>query len=304
MQALVRVGPSSPRGIEGTLKVLPRRGLLRASDRLALRTDPIVLDAFTHLLGCWGLDQVPDGEGDVIFPLRVADLAIFGADPPEGAEVACRITVREISQHRVLADADLVGPDGRLWIRIIGWEDWRFYWPSRYRDQFRQPDRVFVGEPLALPGASVEAEPAVRAVWLAPPADMGKPVWRDVLEWVQLGPEERAACRSLPGPEARRTLRLWGRIAAKEAARRLWADRGGPPVYPADLVLAPDPRGRPRLRSLIEPERDDLPAISIAHAEGVAVALAALGPDCAPRHRCRAGDRPAARLRFRRLPRG
>ena len=176
-------------------------------------------------------------------------------------------------------DADLVGPDGRLWMRIIGWEDWRFYWPSRYRDQFRQPDRVFVGEPLALPGASAEAEPAVRAVWLEPPADMGKPVWRDVLEWVQLGPEERAACRSLPGPEARRTLRLWGRIAAKEAARRLWADRGGPPVYPADLVLEPDPRGRPRLRSLIEPERDDLPAISIAHAEGVAVALAALDPD-------------------------
>ncbi|MBV8267909.1 MAG: acyltransferase domain-containing protein [Planctomycetaceae bacterium] len=278
LQALVRVGPSSPCGIEGTLKVLPRRGLLRASDRHALRTDPIVVDAFTHLLGCWGLDQVPDGEGDVIFPLRVADLAILGADPPEGAEVACRIMIRDVSRHRVLADADLVGPDGRLWMRITGWEDWRFYWPSRYRDQFRQPDRVFVGEPLFVPGAGPEVASTVRAVWLAPPADMGRPVWRDVLEWVQLGPEERAACRALPGPEARRTLRLWGRIAAKEAARRLWADRGGPPVFPADLAIEPDPRGRPRLRSLLEPDRDDLPAVSIAHAEGVAVALAALDP--------------------------
>ena len=228
LQALVRVGPSSPRGIEGTLKVLPRRRC-PPSDRHALRTDPIVIDAFTHLLGCWGLDQVPEGEGDVIFPLRVADLAILGADPREGAEVACRITIRDVSTHRVLADADFVRPDGRLWMRITGWEDWRFYWPSRYRDQFRQPDRVFVGEPLALPGAVSEVSSSVRAVWLAPPADMSRPVWRDVLEWVQLGPEERAACRAIPGPDARRTLRLWGRIAAKEAARRLWADRGGPP---------------------------------------------------------------------------
>ena len=31
-----------------------------------------------------------------------------------------------------------------------------------------------------------------KAVWLEPPADMGRPVWRDVLEHTQLGPEERA----------------------------------------------------------------------------------------------------------------
>jgi malonyl CoA-acyl carrier protein transacylase/phosphopantetheinyl transferase (holo-ACP synthase) len=278
LRALARVGRSAPGGIEGTLRVLPRGALFRASEVPSLCTDPIVLDAFTHLLGCWGLDRLADGDGDVIFPLRLGALTIFGADPPEGSEVSCRIAIREVTRHRVRADADLVGPDGRVWIRIADWEDWRFYWPARYRDQFRQPDQVFVGEPLALPGASAEGSASLRAVWLEPPADMGRPVWRDVLEWVQLGPDERAACRALPGPETRATHRLWGRIAAKEAARRLWADRGGAPVYPADLAIEPDPHGRPRLRSLLEPWRDDLPAVSIAHAGGVAVALAALDP--------------------------
>ncbi len=278
LRALTRVGRSAPGGIEGTLRVLPRGALFRASEAPSLCTDPIVLDAFTHLLGCWGLDRLADGDGDVIFPLRLGGLTIFGDDPPERSEVFCRIAVREVTRHRVRADADLVGPDGRVWMRIADWEDWRFYWPGRYRDQFRQPDRVFVGEPLALPGLSMEETDSLRAVWLEPPADMGKPVWRDVLEWVQLGPEERAACRALPGPESRATHRLWGRIAAKEAARRLWADRSGAPVYPADLAIEPDPHGRPRLRSLLEPWRDDLPAVSIAHAGGVAVALAATDP--------------------------
>jgi acyl transferase domain-containing protein/phosphopantetheinyl transferase len=275
LRALVAIGRSSPGGIEGTLRVLPRGGLLRAQERGAFRTDPIVLDAFTHLLGCWGLDEKADGDGDVIFPLRLESLTIFGTDPPEGTEVACRIAVREITRHTVRADAEFVTPDGRVWMRIENWDDWRFYWPARYRDQFRQPEGVFLGEPIEMPGANGSG---LKAVWLEPPADMGKPVWRDVLEWVQLGPEERAVLRAAGGPEPRLTLRLWGRIAAKEAARRLWADQGHPPVYPADLAIEPELRGRPRLRSLIDPARSDLPAVSIAHTEGVAVALAALDP--------------------------
>jgi acyl transferase domain-containing protein/phosphopantetheinyl transferase len=273
LRALTRVGWSSPEGIEGTLRVLPRQALLEQPERSGLLTDVIVLDAFTHLLGCWGLDQLV--EGYVIFPLRVAWIEFFGDDPPEGTEIACRIQIRERDRHRVRADADLVRPDGRLWVRIEGWEDWRFYWPARYRDVFRQPDRVFVGEPLELAGAPT----GVRAVWLEPPADMGRPIWRDVLEWVQLGPDERAALHAQGDHEARRTLRLWGRIAAKEAARRLWIERGGPPIYPADLRIEADAKGCPHLRSLREPDRAEMPAISIAHTEGVALALAALDPN-------------------------
>jgi acyl transferase domain-containing protein/phosphopantetheinyl transferase (holo-ACP synthase) len=268
LRAVVGVGSVSMRGIEGTLRVLPRRGLCRPGEPPPL-TDPIVLDAFTHLLGCWGLDRL--AEADVIFPLRLGSLEVFGEDPPEGTDLGCRITVHAIERLRVNVSAEIVRPDGRVWMRIGDWDDWRFDWPPRYRDVFRMPDRVLLGEPLREDGEAV-------AVWLRPPGDMARPVWRDVLERVQLSPEERAGCLRPAGPEERRTLRLFGRIAAKEAARRLWLAEGGPPVYPADLTIETDAHGRPVLRSRAEPSRAGLPAVSIAHADGVAVAIAARDP--------------------------
>ncbi|HEV3120718.1 MAG TPA: 4'-phosphopantetheinyl transferase superfamily protein, partial [Isosphaeraceae bacterium] len=218
-------------------------------------------------------------EGDVIFPLRLGTLALYGADPLEGEHVECRITVKELKRSRVLVDAELVGPSGRVWIRITDWEDWRFYWPGRYRDHLRSPNGVLVGTVLELAGASDSQRSGLKAVWLEPPADFGRPVWRDVLEWIDLGPPERAALRAEGGAESRRTQRLWGRVAAKEAVRRLWLDRGEPPVYPADLVIEADERGKPRMRFVAEPQGPALPAISIAHTDGVAVALAALDPE-------------------------
>ena len=95
-------------------------------------------------MGCWGLDAVrAKQDGDVIFPLRLANLEIYDGDPGEGADVSCRINVREIQHHCVQVDADLVAPDGRLWMRMTGWNNWRFYWPSAaIATHPRMPDRV------------------------------------------------------------------------------------------------------------------------------------------------------------------
>jgi phosphopantetheinyl transferase len=159
-------------------------------------------------------------------------------------------------------------------MRILDWEDWRFHWPGRYRDVFRQPQAIFVGEELPLDDPVQGRHPRAKAVWLAPPADMGRPVWRDVLEQTQLGPSERAEHLVRGGGERRRTHRLWGRIAAKEAARRIWQSEDRPASYPADLAVVTSDRGQPRLIRVNEPANRPMPAISIAHAEGVAVALA------------------------------
>ena len=275
LRALSRVGACTRSGIEGTLTVLPRRELLPEGLWPELHTDPIILDAFTHLLGCWGLDKKAGEDGDLMFPLRLATLEIFGEDPREGAEVECRIRVKEVVRHRVRVDAEIVGPDGRVWVAIKDWEDWRFYWPGRYRDHFRSPERVHVGEALDL-GAQSEG---LAAVWLEPPGEMGRPVWRDVLERVQLGPREREALRAQGGGDGLFTRRLWGRVAAKEAVRRLWTERGGPDVYPADLSIEESGDGRFEVRALWDLELGDLPSVAIGHAEGVAVGIALMDPN-------------------------
>jgi hypothetical protein len=242
-----------------------------------LRTDLIVIDSFTHLLGCWGLDELAD-VGDVVFPLGMEQLELYGDRPPVGTEVACRIAFRELQRHRIRVEAEIVRPDGTVWMRIRDWEDWRFHWPGRYRDVFRKPQEIFLGEELPLVDPGSGAPHGASAVWLEPPADMGRPVWRDVLEQTQLGPVERAEHLALGGPERRRSHRLWGLIAAKEAARRIWRAEGRPSVYPADLAVVADGRGRPRLTRVERPDDPGMPAIAIAHAEGVVVAISARHP--------------------------
>jgi phosphopantetheinyl transferase len=272
-QGIARMGQLSGQGIEGGLRVLPLDPLIKSGQEPVFHTDLTVIDNFTQLLGAWGLDYL--AEGDVMFPLRMDNLEIYGQRPAVGTEVACRINIDELERHRVRVRAEFIRPDGTVWMRIHDWEDWRFHWPGRYRDAFRQPRDYMVGEELPLEGQTS----AAKAVWLEPPADMGRPVWRDVLEHTQLGPVERAAILAEPGPDQRRSQRLWGRIAAKEAARRLWNEAGEPATYPADLAIASGDHGRPLLSRLGHPPRETTPAISIAHTDGIAVALAALDPD-------------------------
>ncbi len=119
------------------MRVLPLEPLVKKGQATTFHTDLIVIDNFTQLLGAWGLDYL--AEGDVMFPLRMEDLEIHGGRPPVGTEVACQITIHELERHRIRVEAQFVRPDGTVWMRINDWEDWRFHWPGRYRDAFRQP---------------------------------------------------------------------------------------------------------------------------------------------------------------------
>ena len=244
-QAIAHMGDLSERGIEGRLRVLPLEPLVKTGQPATFHTDLVVIDNFTQLLGAWGLDYL--AEGDVMFPLHMQELEIHGDWPPVGTEVTCQIAIRELERHRIRVEAQFIRPDGTVWMRINDWEDWRFHWPGRFRDSFRQPRDYLVGEDLPLIDPEFGPAAGASAVWLEPPADMGRPVWRDVLEFTQLGPDERAAYLDPAGTEERRSQRLWGRIAAKEAARRLWNDEGLSAVYPADLAILADPHARPLL---------------------------------------------------------
>ncbi len=275
LQAVSHVGNLAGSGIEGRIRVLPWAPLVKQGQLPSFHTDFIVLDNFTHLLGCWGLDYL--SEGDVVFPLSMDTLKIYGNRPAEGTDLVCRIAVTQIERHRLCVESEIIRPDGSVWMRISDWEDWRFHWPGRYRDVMRQPRDFLLGEEIPLIAPGMPPVAGARAVWLEPPADMGRPVWRDVLEQIQLAPAERAAVLASVTSESQRTHELWGRIAAKEAARRLWLEAGTPPVYPADLAVVSDRHDRPNLFSLSAPA-DPAAAVSIAHTDGIAVAIAAANP--------------------------
>ncbi len=273
LQALTHVGKSSPEGIEGTLTVLPRRALFPETLWPTLHTDPIVLDAFTHLLGAWGLDKQAGDEGDVMFPLRLAKLSLYGSDLDEGTSVQCRIRVRDVGRHRVVVDAEIARPDGQVWMALSGWEDWRFYWPGRYRDVLRDPKTILLGEPLEVKGSA-----KMIAVWLEPPVDMGRPIWRDVLLWTQLSPNERMELNSRHESDIFLNEALFKRIAVKEVIRRFLLARGEPSMYPSDLEVEELADGRMRVKSLLHIQLDDLPLVSIAGTDIAVIAALSTEP--------------------------
>ena len=107
------------------------------------------------------------------------------------------------------------------------------------------------------------------------------------------GPARLARRAGTHSARARGAGRVPGDGGFRAAARAttLGSDRGqggrppalarasaGRPTYPADLAIVADAHGRPRLTQRGTARRCSLPAISIAHADGVAVALAALDP--------------------------
>src|SRR5262249_16698180 len=113
-QAIAGFGDLSEQGIEGTVRVLPLDPLLGGDQPARFHTDLIVIDTFTQLLGSWGLDYL--SEGDVVFPLSMDELEIQGDRVETGRIADCRITVKEFQRPSLLARAEIIRPDGTIWM--------------------------------------------------------------------------------------------------------------------------------------------------------------------------------------------
>jgi phosphopantetheinyl transferase/acyl carrier protein len=91
-----------------------------------------------------------------------------------------------------------------------------------------------------------------------------------------LSPAERRHWVSMRAVEKRRHEWLLGRSAAKEAVRSLIERNLGLRLAPEEIEIEPDAYGRPLVKNGWN--RRDVPALSIAHSHGTAVALAVLDP--------------------------
>ncbi|HXG13411.1 MAG TPA: acyltransferase domain-containing protein [Gemmataceae bacterium] len=274
-QAVCSTDRQGDEGIEGHLRTLPHSGLFRSLPDPELLTDPLLIDASTHILGCWHLG-IPDQTGRVVFPYELGTVQLYGPRPAVGTRVKCRVRIERSSARQVSHRIDLIGPDGRLWCRLHPAEYWRFYWPSEYTDYFRRKDEFLLGHRWAAVEGLGGGE-HICCMRIDPPADLTQPVMRGALAHASLSRTEWQQFRSMKQPEARRTEWLFGRIAAKDAIRALWHDRYGERLFPADIEIRSDPHGRPVACRLDGAGPEELPAVSITHTAGVAAALAVFG---------------------------
>jgi malonyl CoA-acyl carrier protein transacylase/phosphopantetheinyl transferase len=278
-QAVCSTDRQGDEGIEGHLRTLPHTGLLRSTSEPNLLTDPLLIDASTHILGAWHLSR-KDKSGRVVFPYELGSVALFGPQPALDTLVKCQVRIERMTARQVSHRIDLIAPDGRLWCRLHLAEYWRFYWPQEYVDFFRFKDYL-VGQPWAAVeeasiAAAAFAHRSACCTRVIPAADVAQPVKRAALAHISLSRAEWQQFRALKGPDRRITEWVFGRLAAKDAVRTLWQQRHGEMILPADLEIEPDANGRPVARRL--DGAAELPTVSISHSDGVVAALAAFEP--------------------------
>jgi phosphopantetheinyl transferase len=145
-----------------------------------------------------------------------------------------------------------------VWAEFTGWTDRRFDSNPDTVAVERTPERATLSRKQ--PGGWV----LLREFW----SDVAS---RELIMRNHLGRAERTDYAAAP-PRGRRQW-LLGRIAAKDAVRTWLWDNGSGPLFPAEVAIGNAANGRPFVRG------DRLPAldVSLAHTDGLAVAIAGAG---------------------------
>lgn len=271
-QGVAAIDSLDAEGIEATLRglapdSLPASGLI---------TDPVLLDAAGQLIGYWAAARF--GRGFTVFPFSVDSVEVYAPTLQPGGELRGRARIHYDGGPELRADIELTDASGRLHARLRGWRDLRFSLPERFFDLRLAPKRNFLGSELpaselGLPedgsatAALVEDLPGVFL-------DAHGRIWMRVLAHLILSRRERVEWYELNCNQRRRAEWLRGRAAVKDAVRLLLRRHEDSEVFPADIEIATDERGAPRVR-LPGDEEKPAPVISIAHTGEVAIGVAA-----------------------------
>jgi phosphopantetheinyl transferase len=241
-RGLVGLDALGDNGIEGRLKTLAANGG--------------TLDNAGQVYGMW--IALIDEVGRIAMPLRIRSVAFYEPEPAPGAVLDCRVWIRQFYSSLANADVELVH-EGRLLVRIEGWEDWLFETTGRLYPLYRYPSRSLLARPDHR-GFVILEDPG----WLSTTVDFLKKRY--------LSADERAESSEKEGSR-RYPEWLRGRIAAKDAVRRLLFESGHAGVYPGEVGITSDADGRPIVTT--STGRDI--RVSLAHKGNLAVAIAAEG---------------------------
>lgn len=265
VKSLDRVGEN---GLLAQLETLPRHNVLKSTSDPQFHIDPFFFDAVGQLVGYWPVEYYR--QGFVLFPIRVRELIQYRPTPPPGERFDVQLRIREISERTLRTDLDVI-QGGRLWLRVIGWEDWRFYWEPSFYDFWRHPNRHIISTPieLPLPPGNEDAE----CYRMEPFGEIQSNIWENLYSHLIFSRQELAQYHAMPRNE-RRTQWMFGRSAAKDAVRAWVAKRDGLKLFPSDVIIETDERGRPFARGAWVGKVSAVPKLSISHKGLVAVAVA------------------------------
>ncbi len=261
-------------GALATLEVLAPNKFFSSSRNPRFVTDPIVLDAAGQIVGFWAEEHLETGF--VVFPFRVKEVQIFRPQHPVNRKVRCQARIQLVGTQQIRSNFDIIGEDGRLWMRLVAWENMRFDLPIEAYYFLLSPIEVIPSKRWDLPVSSFSNS----SLFLCFRSDThflgDEPFLRQVFAHLILNRNERETFRRLGKSEKRLTQWLTGRLVAKDAVRVLLKQHYGIELGPADVEIGQDEYGRPVPQGAWTQAIELVPTLSLAHTNGIAVVIAAL----------------------------
>jgi phosphopantetheine--protein transferase-like protein len=273
-QAVRAIEETGSKGVVARLQVLPSTRFFRSTPHPPLVLDPVVLDAAGQVIGFWTAEHLTTG--DVIFPFRLDALEVYGPRRPAGEELRCSAVINLVGEQLVRSDIDVIGADGRPWMRLRGWEDKRFDVSSRFRPLILTSHRGAISSRWPEPIARFGEGRLLECRRLSAGFRSDRALWKRIWAGRVLSRAERGRFHALRVPEPRQLEWLGARTAAKEAVQELVRACHGLDLLPADIEIDADELGRPLVGGSWLGDIDAVPIVSLAHTGGSAVALAGL----------------------------
>ncbi len=213
-----------------------------------------------------------------LLPFYIESIELFRDLNVLPAEVIAQAKMRSITDEMTLAAVEVCDEETRLALRITGIRSRRIGLTHSLAEFVRDPLSIVLSDQFVQAEAMLYAPRhclLTRFEFLPILADTTLADW--LADYVLTASERRYYRRSIKSP-ARRLEWLAGRIAAKDAVRLLLRQSHGMNLRPANIEVATDSRGRPFAGGPWEALLGSSLAVSIAHKNGLAVALAGL-PD-------------------------
>ncbi len=274
LQAVESMEKWGENGVTASLRAMPIDGLFTEYSGKTFLSDPVILDAAGQVIAYWTSDHLD--RGFHIFPFRLERLDIYGPCMSAPQKAECRAKIRLEGDTQVSSDIDILDGAGFLKYRLKGWWDRRFDMPeSFFKIRAAVPGSMLSRPLIGLFDASgVEVHATIVEDVSQEFLESSDRIWERVLAHLVLGRNERAEFSKMGGVAKRRHEWLIGRAAVKDSVRMLSKAKGRGEVFPADIEIKKDGKGRP---FSVMPGGVEGPSVTLAHSNGVAVAASAEG---------------------------
>ncbi len=261
-------------GATAKLRAMPIQGLFSTDAIPQFLSDPVVLDAAGQVIAYWTSDYLEKAYH--IFPFRLESLQLYGESLRVPEEALCRAKIDLVEDTLLRSDIDIVASSGRLRMRLRGWWDRRFDQTNEFYKLRVDPLHNMLSKSWPVNGERDDRNVVFRIIQPLPENFLTAHdrIWMRVLANLVLSSSERRYWYDLNGTDERKVEWLLGRTAAKDAIRCFLKENQGVDIFPADIEIDIDDKGKPFIVSINGNISLSGLSFSISHSEGIIVACA------------------------------